>query len=150
MDYYWLLQTRDGEHHYIPPTAVENIKGKLAQNQPIQLRTAVVPANQVTKFALSDRMYGRQLLTDEVAAVFHEPQYNKDGSVVCRWVKRRVTSNKWDKHYSHHRYYRLGEENNMVLMAMFLPIHQINLEEVQYCTESEVRKLEQQRQSDNN
>jgi hypothetical protein len=114
----------------------------MAEGQPINLKTMSIPANQIKSFRISERPFTDTLLIEEAAGVFGEPLHNPDGSMVCRWVKKGVTQDRWNKYYSPNvAYKKLGEENSMVIIAFRLPVHEINQLNTPYCTEQEVNRI---------
>lgn len=142
MDYYWELQLFDDTKIDIPPTAVEVIKRRMGTKEPINLKTQVIPTNQIKSFHITNRPFGQALLLDEVSQAFNEPQVNTDGSIVCKWVKRPVTNKMWDTHYSRIPAYRsLGSDGVMVTIAFKQPVHQIDVAIVQVCTDDEIKAL---------
>lgn len=150
MEYYWELEQFDGTVTTIPPNAVERVKTWLANNQPIQLKSAVIPANQVKGFRATSRTFSSQPLLDAAAQAFREPVLNEDGSVICQWVKRSVTQREWSSNYSKiPGYKKLGDDGTHVLMAIFLPVEAIDTYKVQYCTDEESERLNRERRTRN-
>ena len=142
MEYYWLLTQHDGTETEIPPQAVAHVKRKMASNQPINLKTATIPINQIKSFRITERPFSDVHLLEEAAGAFGEQMLNEDGSMVIRWVKKAVPQDKWNKLYSANiAYKKLGEENSMVIVAFKVPVHLINQSITTYCTDDEVNIL---------
>lgn len=141
-EYYWELVTKDDTVYQIPPAVVEVVQRRMGNKDPINLSTASIPFSEIKKFQQTDKPYGQQPLLEAAAQAFREPVYNPDGSMASRWVKKNVPNQQYTKHYSHIPAYRsLGIENGMVVVAFRLPIHEINMEKVQYCTDNELTSL---------
>src|ERR1035438_4291585 len=111
MEYYWELLQFDGTRVMIPPSAVELVKRRWDSGQPIHMNTGSIPANQIKSFTQTNEPFGQAKLLEDVAQAFKEPMETLDGSIESRWVKKNVTQAKWDKHYSHIGYKRLGDSN---------------------------------------
>jgi hypothetical protein len=149
-EYYWELVQFDGTRLEIPPQAVATVRQKLEAGEPISTRSMVIPSNQVKSFRKTDKPYTDQKLIEEAAQAFKEPIYTeveyagmKYTAVKARWVKQKVTQRKWDSWYAPSSYKRIGDaEDGMVTIAYVLPVHSIDLTQVQYCTPEEVAKLE--------
>lgn len=141
MEYYWKLTQYDGTEVDLPPAIVPIIKRRMTSGEPINLKTATIPVNQIKSFRISERPFLDTPLLEEAAGVFGEP-LEQNGDMVVRWVKKMVPQDKWNKYYSPNVAYRkLGEENSMVIVAFRLPVHQINQMLTPYCTDAEVNKL---------
>lgn len=111
----------------------------MADNLPINTKTMSIPAHQIKSFRICEKPYTSTPLLEEVAGVFKEAMHNDDGSMIYRWVKKGVTQDKWNKYYSPNvAYKKIGDENNMVIIAFKLPVHLINASVTPYCTEQEV------------
>jgi len=146
-EFYWELIQRDGTVIEMPPEAVAVVKRRWEAGQPIHTKhQGSIPPAQIVAFRPTDKLATQTPLLEEVAQAFNEPvvevRENGETVVIVRWVKKRVTQNRWEKFYSPSNYKRLGEEAGMVTIAWRQPIHQINSLEVQYCTEDEIRQLE--------
>jgi hypothetical protein len=143
MEYFWELVQRDGTTTRIPPGAVDVVKKRLQANQPINTRTAVIPANEVKSFKQSNVPFGQQPLLDAVAHTFNEPVDGDDGGIVFRWVKKQITHDKWNRHYSNIPSYKfMFDDGNEVTMGYKLPIHLIDERMVTYCNDDDIVKLE--------
>jgi hypothetical protein len=150
-EFYWELIQFDGTVLSIPPKAVELVKRKISNNEPINTPNAIIPANQVKSFRITDRPFNSQPLLEAASQAFKEPIYVQvEGmggrmyeAIAARWVKRTVTQDKWNRYYSSIPSYRkLDDIGGMVVMAFVKPIHDIDPLVTPYCTEDEVRKLE--------
>lgn len=148
--YYWELVQFDGTVTPIPPTAVKMVKRRWDNGDPIHTSAGSVPASTIKSFRQTDKLFNSQPLIEDVARAFNEPIIEKrvgangieEEVVIVRWVKKNVTQDRYNRYYSNIPGYKsLGEENGMVVMAFRQPIHQINHELQQECTESEVEKL---------
>lgn len=141
MEFFWLLKTRDGKEIMIPPAGVEVVKRRMKDGQPINTRTSSIPAAQIVSFDITDKPFTTQPLLEAAAHAFNEPEYNEDGSIVSRWVKKQVTHDRWNKYYSHHPYRKLADDGAMMVVAFKLPIHQVDPNVVDYCTTEEIVEI---------
>lgn len=145
MEFYWELIQFDGERIEIAPQYVEQIKRKMANNEPIQTTTAMIPANQVKKFQVTDKMFTSQPLLEAAAQAFKEPvitEKNGEELIESRWVKKTVTKDRWGRYYSQSPGYKfLNDDSGMAVIAFRLAIHDIDSGKTPYCTEDEVRVL---------
>lgn len=142
-DYMWELITFEGTRFEIPPDAVDMVKRKMGNREPINTRNETIPSNQIKTFRKTDKPHSPQLLIEDVARAFDEPMLTEDGSIQTKWVKKAVTQERWNRHYSHHPYKKLREENGMLLIAFKLPVHLINQSLTPYCTDDELNILQQ-------
>jgi hypothetical protein len=141
MDYYWSLEQFDGTVTEVPPQAVEVVKKRMANGDPINTRTMVIPANQIKSFRQSDKPFGQPLL-EAAAQAFNEPMYAEDGSVKAKWVKKSVSQKAYDKSYSGIPAYRkLDDDNGRVVIAFTLPIHEVDINVVSPCNADEINRL---------
>lgn len=138
---YWEIIQFDGTITHIPPDAVDVVKRRLENGQHIHTKTATIPSNQVKSFRQTERQYQDTKLIEEASMAFNEAVLTEEG-VVCRWVKKRVPRDRWDKYYSKIPSYRLLDgKDNMFEIAFQLPIHTVDLHKVSFCTENEINKL---------
>lgn len=149
MEYYWELVYRDPKDFkqvrtvQIPPASVPSVRKHWDNGEPVHLNTGSIGANQIISFEKTNKPFGNQKLLDEVAQAFNEPQYNQDGTIIVRWVRKEVTQDQWNRHFSPIGAYKyLGEGSGMTTIAFRLPVHSIDTTKVQYCTEAEVTALE--------
>lgn len=143
-EYYWELIQFDDTRIEIPPSGVEVVKRRMANGEPINTRTSVIPVNQIKHFRQTDKLFSEQPLIDAVARAFNDPQLTEDDSIKARWVKKQVTGQSYAKHYSNiPAYRRLGTEGPMVTIAFKLPVHLIDVNTTTYCDESEIAQLTQ-------
>lgn len=146
-NYYWNLTLKDGRVVAIPPKGVPVVQRKMAAREPIVTTDSTIPFSEIKGFDKTSRVYGQQsLLPEEVAQAFDEPIFTKDADgndmVKARWVKKQVTTQEYAKQYAK-SYRRLeSDEGGMIWVAFALPVHQINLQRVSYCTPEEVRQLQ--------
>lgn len=149
MEYYWELIQRDGTRTEVPPAFAETITKRIANKQPIILKTAVIPSDQVQQFRITDKPFTTQKLLEDVSQAFKEPMLetkNEEEFIICRWVKRKVSSDKWNKYYSQSPgYYKIADDNGMVMLGVFLPVHQIDQTIFEYCSKQEEDMLETKR-----
>lgn len=139
-EYFWEITQFDGTVTQIPPNAVEVVKRRMANNEPINTTNMVIPANQIRSFRQTDKQYSTTPLLEAASQAFNEPMLS-DGGVVVRWVKRCVTNDNYNKHYSKiPAYRRINELNGMTVVAFKLPVHLIS-SELAYCTDEEINKL---------
>jgi hypothetical protein len=152
--YYWLLTLKDGEQIKVKPDAVEAIKQRYAKKEPLVTGQRVIPFSEMKDFGITSEIYNPRALNspnkleEDAARAFNEPMLNPDGSVICRWVKKDVPRNKWDNYYSKMTSYELvSQDDSWITMASFTPVHSINEQEWNDCTEDEVIRLEQKRKN---
>lgn len=142
MEFYWELVLKDGTRYEIPPEKVEVVNKRMGNRDPIMLSSATIPYADIDKFRQTSKPYGQQPLLEAVAQVFNDPVYGEDGEVRSRWVKKTVTQRDYNKHYgSVPAYRRLEDRSNMIVVAFTLPIHEIDMQKVDYCTDEEVQRL---------
>ena len=142
MQFVWELVQHDGTTIDIPPSAVDVVKRRMESGEPINTSAMVIPANQIKAFRITERRYGQQPLLEAAAQAFNEPMYTDDGAILAKWVKKPVPQRDYAKLYSAVPAYRkLATDGGMVVVAFILPIHEIDLDKVQECTESEVESL---------
>lgn len=147
-EFYHELTEYDGTVHYIPPEAVETVQRRWDAGQPIHLKKSGVSVapGQIKSFRRGSRPYGEQPLLEAAAQAFNEPVFNEDGSIVCRWVKKAVPQYQYNKYYAAlPAYKRLDDDGATVTVALFLPVHQIDVTKLAYCSDDEVRELEKRR-----
>lgn len=126
----------------IPPDKVQVVKKRWDNGDPIHLTTGSIPADRIKSFRISGTPFTATPLLEAAAQAFNEPILNEDGSIVCRWVKRNIPSDKWNRHFSSiPAYKRLGDSGGMVVMAYKLPIHEVDVHTTSYCTDDEVVRL---------
>lgn len=141
-EYFWELVQFDGAVILIPPNAVETVKRRWDNGDPIHLRSGSIPHNQIKAFRLTDKQYNSQPAIEAVAQAFHEPLTGEDGSIKARWVKKNVTQANWSKHYhAIPSYHQIGDFNGMVTVAFRLAVHDIDTNLVEPCTDEEVNRL---------
>jgi hypothetical protein len=142
VEFYWILTERDGTVTYIRPGRdVDTVKRRWNNGEPIHTSTRSIPAQQIRSFAKSDRLYTEQRLLEDAASAFNEPLESETG-IVCRWVYKPVTQQKYRQHYEAIPSYRpLRYEDGMVMVAFKCPIHQIDKQKVSLCSEEEILQL---------
>lgn len=151
--YFWELTLKDDTTIEIPPSGVDVVKRRMANKDAINLRTRSIPYSEVKGFRQTDKRFSTIPLLDEAARAFNEPIYTetiverngeeyKYVGVKAAWVKKQVTQDRWQNYYSKTMNKKLDSDSGMVTIAFVLPVHSIDLNEVQYCTEEEIAKLE--------
>lgn len=142
MEYYWELITKDDSRYEIPPQAVEVVKRRMDNHDPINLSTASIPYSEIKHFRITSKSYGQQPLLEAAAQAFNDPMYNDDGSLIGKWVKKQVPNRVYAKTYAGTPAYRvLDTESGMTTVAFFLPVHLIDTSKLDYCNEEEIRNL---------
>lgn len=140
----WLLSLHDGTELKIPPQQVETVQKAIADKKSIPTRVRMILPAEVKSFKMTAERYSpdpRPLL-EAVAQAFNEPQYNEDGTVIVRWVKKDVPTEQYNRYYAPIGYRRLSESSGMTTIAFRLPVHMINVQKHDYCTADEERQLE--------
>lgn len=146
--YFWELIQKDGTVIEIPPDAVAVVKRRWEAGLPIHTKySGSIPPTQIAAFRPTDKRANQQPLLEEVARVFNEPvteeRENGEVVVIVKWVKKRVTQQKWEKYYSPSGYKRLADDmGGMVTIAWRQPVHLIDPQMVEYCSEQEIQQLE--------
>jgi hypothetical protein len=140
-EYYWELVQRDGTTTEVPPDLVDVIKRRMANKEPINTKSAVIPFAQIEHFRKTSKPFNTQPLIEAAAQAFKEAIFNEDGSIQAQWVKKEVTQRDYDKKYVH-GYRVLDKANNMVVIAFRLPTHLIDNSVVSYLSDNEIEKLQ--------
>lgn len=141
MNYYWEIVQFDGTLTEIPPNAVEVVKRRWDNNQPIHTTTQTIPANQIKSFHQTTKPFGQNLL-ETAAQAFKEPIYTEDGAIQAKWVKKTVPQKVFQKlYYATPAYKTLQSESGQVTVAFLVAVHDIDTSKVQYCSEEEIRQL---------
>jgi hypothetical protein len=143
-DFYWDLTLKDGTVLQIPPESTALVQRKIANREAITLKTRSVLYSEILSFNKGDTPFGQQNLLEEASVAFNEPIINPDESIACRWVKKTVTNDRYNKYYGLHGgvYRKLNNSEGMVDIAFKLPLHMVNLSLVAHCTKEEVQQLE--------
>lgn len=142
MDYYWEIIQHDGTRTEIPPESVEVVKRRWNNHEPIHTTDESIPASQIKTFRKTAKPFNAQPLLDAAAQAFDEPVLNPNGSIVYKWVKKPVAQNEYAKHFSHLPAYRkLANDSGLVVVAFKLPVHAIDVNKVENCTDEEVLQL---------
>jgi hypothetical protein len=143
--FYWELEIYDGkstEVIQVRPESAALIQSKIGRQEDINTSSRTVMYRNIKDFRISDKPYIEQKLLEDVAVAFNEPVFS-DGSIVSRWVKKSVPARKYEAYYRFNPAYRkLREEDNHIVIAFRLPIHQINRQILQELTVSEVAYIE--------
>lgn len=141
MTFYWELITKDDSVYEIPPQAVDVVKKRMNNHDPINLSSATIPFSEIKAFRASEKPFTTTPLLEAASQAFNEPMLNDDGSIVGKWVKKTVPNRLYTKHHAHVPSYKfLNNDGGMTEIAFFLPVHEIN-HTLTECTESEVRQL---------
>lgn len=142
-NFFWLLTLKDGSTINIKPELVSIINTKIANRQDIVTPTRTIMSGEVMSFKMTDKLYSKQQLLDSVSQMFNTPVDSPEGGVYFRWIKRAVPNERWARHYSHlPAYKRLQDDGSMITMAYKMPVHQVDVLSVSYCTDDEILKLE--------
>lgn len=145
MQYFWELTYGDYKNPktvMIPPDAVAVVKRRWDANQPIHTSAGSIPAREIRGFEMSAQPYSDQRLLESAAQAFREPEFNPDGSMVVEWVKKVIPQPVYQKRYDGIPAYRvLSNVGGLVTMAFRLPIHQIDITKVEYCSVEETTML---------
>lgn len=144
---FWELIQKDGTIIEIPPEAVATVKRRWEAGLPIHTKyQGSIPPSQIAAFRPTGKPANAQPLLEEVARAFNEPvieeRENGETVVIVKWVKKRVPQQRWEKYYSPSGYKRLGDEMGMVTIAWRQPVHLIDPQQVEYCSEQEIQQLE--------
>lgn len=146
MEYYWELVLKDGTTVLIPPQGVVKVNKHLQERTPIVTRSQTIMANDVQTFRVTNKAVNPVPLLESAAQAFSSAEYNEDGSIVSRWVKKNVTHREYSSNYSKlPGYHRVGDDASQVWVAMLLPVHMIEPQNIWYCSDEEVERLERER-----
>lgn len=138
MEYLWEIVERDGTITPIPPTAVELVQRRWDAGQAIHTEQRSIPAHQIKSFSRSNRPYSRVPLLEAAAGAFNMPLESEVG-IICRWVKKSVTQQQYNKFNSHiPAYHWLSEGGGLVSIGFMCPAHLVEKQSVEYCTEDEI------------
>ena len=143
MDYYWELVQYDGTRIEVPPEAVPVVQRRWDNGEPIHTSDMTIPANQIKFFRKTSKRHSAQPLLEAAAQAFNEPVIDEaTNSIKARWVKKHVPQREYTKHYAQIPAYRkLGEDSGMIVVAFAQPVHMIDTNKVEYCTEEEIQQL---------
>lgn len=137
---------------YVAPASVGVVQKRWDNGDPIHIPgRGSIPANQIRSFEVTGKVYGgTQKLLEDAAQAFGEPLYvevdlgkgRTETQIQAKWVKKAVTTDQWQRHFSSIPGYNLlREESGMTLIAFRLPVHAIDSSRVQECTIDEVKQL---------
>lgn len=140
---WWEMEKWDGELIPVKPQNAEFVRQKLATGEGfINTPNRSIAVKDIKDFRETSKPFTDQKLLEGAAQAFNDPQYNEDGSIIAKWVKKPVNRRDYHKQYAAGSYRLLGEEDNYVWVAFRLPVHQIDYERVYDCTPAEVLRLE--------
>lgn len=109
-------------------------------------RAATIMPGDVQSFRVTNKAINAVPLLESAAQAFNSAEYNEDGSIVSRWVKKNVTHREYSSYYAKlPGYHRVSDDASQVWLAMLLPIHLIDPQNVWYCSDEEVERLERER-----
>lgn len=146
MEFYWEIVLKDGTIYLIPPNAVDKVKTWMADKAPILLKSAAIPYSEIKIFRPTSKMYSNQPLLEEAAGAFKSPMYTADGSIQAAWVKKSVSQREYASYYSKmFSYHKLSDDGQYVVIAFSLPVHDIDLNRVERCSDEEAEMLNKQR-----
>jgi hypothetical protein len=141
-DVYWELIDREGNRLEIPPEAVEIVKKRWNNGDPVHTSEGSMSAKDIRYFRPTSKRYGAQPLLEAAAQAFGEPVINEDGSTAVKWVKKDVPHREFARYYSNIPAYRkIASDGSMVTVAFRLPVHEINPELVEYCNQDDLQYL---------
>lgn len=140
-EFYWKIVEFDGTETLIPPVAVEVVKRRWDNKEPIHTTNSSIPANQIKKFEPTDKIYGQQRMVEAQAQAFREPML-VNGNIQAKWVKRSVPQQLYRRRYEGIPGYRsIGSFNGLITIAWKQPIHTINHETMEELTNEELKQL---------
>lgn len=145
---YWHITTWDGEKIRVKPENVQFVQDQITKKSDITTPTRTVIVSNIKDFVESDISYiekqieAPENLREQAAQAFKEPIITDSNAVAVKWVKRSVTAQKWNSHYSSiPAYHRLGGDDSHVLMAFKAAVHDINPYNTEECTKEEIESL---------
>lgn len=141
--FYWHLTLWDGEIVQVKPQNVENIKERIKNQRDVVTPNRVIAYKNIKDFVESGEMYtDRKLLEDGIRA-FGQPEFNADGSVIAKWVKKTIPRREWTKHYMHIPAYKmLNDKDSHIEIAFRLATCDIDPQKVQTVTGHELARLQ--------
>lgn len=143
MEFYWIIETWDKEFIKVKPENVELIQGKIDRKENIRTPDQTIIASNIKDFRISAERYIDQKLLQDVAHAFNEPEYNPDGSIICKWVKKAIPRREYNKSYAAiPSYHILDDADSHVWVAFRLPVHQIDYQKVYDCTTEESERMQ--------
>lgn len=150
MEYYWELILKDGDIIEVSPPAVPVIQKRISNKDPVNLRTRVIPFSEIKEFRLTSKPFGQQPLLEAAAQAFNEPMYFEmetpygytEQVMEAKWVKKRVTQQEYTTYYGKSPgYQKVGDDNGLVWVGFRLPVHDIDVNRVDYCSPEEEKRL---------
>lgn len=142
-DNYWQLRLKDGTAIDIPPEFVEQVKSLFSKREPIHMKHRTVLYSEIEGYNMIAKRKNDVPLIESAAQAFKEPMYTDDGSVQSRWCKKEVTQSEYQRRFSNlPGYQSLGTSSSgLVVVAFTVPVHLIDVNRVDYCTDDEIRQL---------
>ncbi len=139
-EYYWALTQWDGTVTQIPPSAVDQVQRRWDQGMPIHTSNGSISSKDIKSFAPSES-FTNQRLIEGAAKAFNAPIIT-DLGVKARWIKKTIPEKIYHKYYAGiPAYHRLDSNSSEITIAFRLPIHAINSQNTQECTQKEIDML---------
>jgi hypothetical protein len=143
--HYWNLIKWDGETIEVRPEAVTAIRNLLSKGEGfIPTPTRDIAVKDVKDFVETGKPYTDQKLLERGVQAFAKPEYNEDGSIITRWVKKPVPKREWLRYYAPIGYRKLEEHESGVWIAFRLPTYIAN-KNLYDCNPVEIGHLERGR-----
>lgn len=143
--HYWELTLRDGQKIQIPPQYVEGVQRRWEAGEVIKTSRQMVAANQIVSFEKTAKRKIDVKLIEDASMAFHEPLEGEtetgEPTIKARWVKMAVTAKQWGNYYSPNGYKQVAKDGDMVIVAFRQPVHQINLQVVDYCSDEDIKNM---------
>ena len=141
VNHYWELKLKDGTSVKVAPTKADIVKAQMKVKGTISTQDREILFNEIESFMMTNEKYATdQDLLTAVAQAFNDPIFTDEG-IKSAWVKKEVTRTMYEKHYSKLNYKKL-QDGSLVTIAFVLPLHQIDTNQLDYCTDEEIMRLE--------
>lgn len=155
-DYYWTLTLKDEEVITIGPKTAAKIKVCIAKHEAAIFNTRTIPYYDLAaaRLAMTTKKFTPKLalpagtadsgLIEDVAKAFAEPiTRDNNKTVLCKWVKKQVTSKEYNTHYLKlPSYHLLATIGGLVTIGFRVPIHLIDPTKTEECEELEINRLQ--------
>lgn len=149
---YWLIETWSGEIIQIGPKSSLLIKQRIIECRDIDLGNRIIAYKNIKDFRESDKVWidKKQLDTSQAAvdslSIFNIPEYDNNGSIICKWVRKAVPRREWEAYYAPLNYRLINQSDGQMLIAFKLPTNMIS-QAVSLCSNDEIEYLERQIQT---